>query len=122
MATRESGTVINMSSVWSQRGGSENVACTASKGAITALTRQMCAEYGGSGIRVNTVTPGAIATSMNEDKREDEAYRKRVTREIPADRFGTPEEIANVALFLSKPEAGYINGADIVVDGGLLAV
>lgn len=122
MAARGAGTVINVSSVWSQRGGSDNTAYTASKGAITALTRQMCAEYGGSGVRVNTLTPGAIATSMNESQREDEEYLDRVTEDIPAGRFGTAKEVAAVAVFLAGPDATYVNGTDIVVDGGLLAV
>lgn len=122
MADRGDGVVINMSSIWSQRGGTGNVAYTASKGAITALTRQMCAEYGGEGVRVNTITPGAIATPMNEARREDEEYLDRVTEGIPANRFGSADEIAGVALFLAGPDATYVNGADIVVDGGLLAV
>jgi len=113
--------IVNMSSIWAHRGGSNNVAYTASKGAICALTRQMCSAFAHSGVRVNSVTAGAIETSMNESQREDEEYVRAIEESVPSNRWGKPEEIAEVTTFLSSEQASYINGADIVVDGGYLA-
>lgn len=119
MVDRGSGAIVNISSTWAIHGGPENAAYTASKGGIIAVTRQMCHEFASDGVRVNALSPGATATSMNEELREDQAYIDRVEDAVPAGRFGEPEDIAHTAAFLAGPKAAYIHGQNIVVDGGL---
>lgn len=121
MLERKSGSIVNLSSTWALIGGSDNAAYTATKGGIVAVTRQMCTEFAGDGIRVNALSPGATKTAMNEELREDDEYIGRVEDAVPAGRFGTPEDIAHVAVFLASEKAAYVNGQNIVVDGGLTA-
>ncbi len=121
MVGRGDGAVINLSSTWALQGGLDNAAYTASKGGIVAVTRQMCHEFAANGIRVNAISPGAIKTAMNETLREDQEYIERVVESVPAERFGTPEDIGHVAAFLASDRAAYIHGQNIVVDGGLTA-
>jgi NAD(P)-dependent dehydrogenase (short-subunit alcohol dehydrogenase family) len=121
MADRGDGVVINMSSTWAIKGGPDNAAYTASKGGINAVTRQMCYQFAADGVRVNAITPGPVKTSMNEELREDPEYIKAVQESVPAARFGESEEIAGVAAFLAGPDAKYIHGENIVVDGGMTA-
>jgi NAD(P)-dependent dehydrogenase (short-subunit alcohol dehydrogenase family) len=121
MLDRGEGSIINMSSIWAVRGGVGNVAYTASKGAITALTRQMCAEFAPQGVRANVISPGAVETAINAEQREGEEYMERVTGAIPAGRWGQPADIAHMAAFLASDRADYVNGADLVVDGGVNA-
>lgn len=121
MVEQADGAVINLSSTWALKGGLDNAAYTASKGGIVAVTRQMCHEFAADGIRVNAVSPGATKTSMNEELRENQEYVDRVTEAVPAERFGTPEDIGHVVAFLASDRAAYIHGQNIVVDGGLTA-
>lgn len=122
MADRdETGAVINISSTWALQGGMDTAAYTASKGGIVSLTRQMCKQFAADGVRVNTVTPGAVRTAMNEALREDDEYVQSVRESVPAGRFGRPSDIADVVTFLASPRAAYIHGQNIVVDGGLTA-
>ena len=91
----------------------------ASKGAIRMMMRNMALELAPGGINVNNIAPGAIATPINDSTLNDpEAYKNAVS-EIPLGRFGKPEEVANVALFLASDEAGYVTGSTYLVDGGL---
>lgn len=121
MVEQADGAVINLSSTWALKGGLDNAAYTAFKGGIVAVTRQMCHEFAADGIRVNAVSPGATKTSMNEELRENQEYIDRVTEAVPAERFGTSEDIGHVAVFLASDKAAYIHGQNIVVDGGLTA-
>jgi meso-butanediol dehydrogenase/(S,S)-butanediol dehydrogenase/diacetyl reductase len=113
------GTIVNVSSIWGLRGDSGDVAYTASKGAVVALTKQLCQQYGSDGLRANAVAPGAIATPLNEEVRTDEAYVSNIEGTVPAGRFGDAEEVADLIAFLAGPQASYINGECVVVDGGL---
>ena len=91
----------------------------ASKGAIRMMMRNMALELAPGGINVNNIAPGAIATPINDSTLNDpEAYKNAIS-EIPLGRFGKPEEVANVALFLASDEAGYVTGSTYLVDGGL---
>lgn len=109
------GCIVNVASVWGERGGSCEAVYSASKGAVIALTKALAAELGYAGIRVNAVSPGAIETAMNAHLSEEE--KRSLCEEIPAGRFGSAEEIADAVLFLVKNE--YCNGTILSVNGGM---
>ena len=116
------GSIINTSSSAGQIGIPECDAYTASKGATTSLTRSLAVEYGPDNIRTNCIAPAAIATDMvKESNLNDPNFdeHKFLTEGTPLRRWGKPEEIANVALFLASDLATYLNGTIIVADGGI---
>jgi NAD(P)-dependent dehydrogenase (short-subunit alcohol dehydrogenase family) len=120
---RQGGAIINTGSSASQIGIPNCDAYTASKGATVALTRSMAVEYGPRGVRVNCIAPAAIQTPMlqgsnpaDSGRFDEERFLKLRT---PLRRYGRPEEIARVALFLASDEASYLNGAILVADGGI---
>jgi NAD(P)-dependent dehydrogenase (short-subunit alcohol dehydrogenase family) len=99
------------------------VAHSASKGGVIALTRQLAGEGGRLGIRVNSISPGMIATEGTaESLLKPGNPMAGVARHIPLGRVGTPDEVADVALFLASDAARYVTGADLVVDGGWSSV
>jgi NAD(P)-dependent dehydrogenase (short-subunit alcohol dehydrogenase family) len=118
------GSIINTASSAGVIGIPNCDAYTASKGATIQLTKSMAVEYGRFGIRVNCIAPAAIMTPMVKQSNpsdgssgfDEESFLKLRT---PLRRYGTPEEIAQVALFLASDESSYINGAIIVADGGI---
>ena len=88
-------------------------------GAIRMMMRNLAIELAPNAITVNNIAPGAIATPINQSVLDDpEAYRNAVS-EIPLGRFGKPEEVASVAVFLASDEAAYVTGSTYYVDGGL---
>ncbi len=114
------GAIINTGSSASVMGIPGCDAYTATKGATVSLTRSMAVEYGKKGIRVNCICPAGIATEMVkasnlDDPDFDAAY---FFKRAPLGRLGTPEEIANLAVFLASDESSYVNGAIIRADGG----
>jgi NAD(P)-dependent dehydrogenase (short-subunit alcohol dehydrogenase family) len=115
------GSVINTSSSAGVIGIPGCDAYTASKGATVALTRSMAVEYGPANVRVNCIAPAAIYTDMvRESNLDDPDFDEELfLRTTPVRRWGTPEEIADIALFLASDESSYLNGAIIVADGGI---
>ncbi|HXF57488.1 MAG TPA: 3-oxoacyl-ACP reductase family protein [Actinomycetota bacterium] len=113
------GRIVNVSSVAALRGNAGQTAYSASKAGLIGLTRSLAREVGSRGITVNAVCPGFVETRMTEEQSDE--TRQRYIDLTPAGRFGTPEEIAAVIAFLCRPEASYVNGAVIAVDGGLTA-
>jgi 3alpha(or 20beta)-hydroxysteroid dehydrogenase len=111
------GSIVNISSV-SGRRGHGTIAYVGSKWAVRGTTQSAAHELGPMGIRVNSVLPGAIGTEMLLT-RDDEAIA-RSTAGIPLGRPGRPEEVSAVVTFLLSDEASYVNGAEILVDGGML--
>jgi len=114
------GSIINTGSSASVMGIPGCDAYTATKGATVALTRSMAVEYGPKGIRVNCICPAGIETEMVkasnlDDPNFDAAY---FFKRAPLGRLGTPEEVANLALFLASDESSYVNGTAFLVDGG----
>ncbi len=113
------GRIINVASAAALRGNAGQAAYSASKAGLVGMTKALAREVGGRGITVNAVCPGFVATRMTEPQSEE--IRKRYVEMTPAGRFGTPEEVASVIAFLAGPEASYVNGATIAIDGGLTA-
>jgi NAD(P)-dependent dehydrogenase (short-subunit alcohol dehydrogenase family) len=111
------GSIIFMSSALSNRGNALTSLYAATKGALDAASRALAAEWGPSGVRVNTVRPGTrsdMAASLVDDPAVQAAYLKRV----PLGRVGAPEDVAETVLFLSSPASAYLTGLLIDVDGG----
>jgi NAD(P)-dependent dehydrogenase (short-subunit alcohol dehydrogenase family) len=115
------GVVVNMASL----NGSlsfkllPSLAHTTNKAAIIGMTRQLALEGSEHGIRVNSVSPGLIESNATRGELEDEAWADEMRDRTLLGRFGKPEEVANVALFLAGDESAYVTGVDLVVDGGM---
>lgn len=116
MVRQKYGRIINISSVWGTAGASCEAAYSASKGAVHAFTKALAKELAPSGITVNAVAPGAVATDMMATF--DEQERRALEDEIPAGRLGEPEEVASLVYFLALPESGYLTGQVISPNGG----
>jgi NAD(P)-dependent dehydrogenase (short-subunit alcohol dehydrogenase family) len=121
MAERGSGSVINISSFVALLGCSvPQDAYTASKGAVLSLTRSLAVQFGPQGVRSNAICPGPIETQMLMDWLvKDDAARERRLARNPTGRFGKPEEIVSVAIYLASDESRWTNGAHFVIDGGI---
>ncbi len=115
MIREHKGTVINISSVWGEKGASCEVAYSAAKAGLNGFTQALAREAAPSGVRVNAVSCGFIDTAMNAQLSEDD--RRALLDEIPASRFGTPEDIAGVCAFLAGEDSAYITGQIIRADG-----
>lgn len=118
MISRKKGCIVNISSIWGNVGASCEVAYSCTKGGINAFTRALAKEMAPSKIRVNAVAPGVIDTTMNNNLTSEEKEDLRL--EIPMERFGLPEDIANAVSFLCSKEADYITGQVLTVDGAFL--
>jgi NAD(P)-dependent dehydrogenase (short-subunit alcohol dehydrogenase family) len=112
------GSVINIASVAGFTASPGLAYYASAKAALISFTRTVAHEWASSGVRVNAVAPGWIETEMNEALRRDRDWYEGVRGTIPMGRWGTAEEVANVALFLASGAASYITGSVIVVDGG----
>lgn len=117
MVRNHYGRIVNVGSMWGKVGASCEVAYSATKAGIRGMTMAMAKELGPSGITVNCVEPGFIATEMNAAI--DEASKQALCDETPLGRMGTPEEVAAAVVFLASDAAGFITGQVIGVDGGL---
>jgi NAD(P)-dependent dehydrogenase (short-subunit alcohol dehydrogenase family) len=121
MVEQGSGSIINISSFVALLGCSvPQDAYTASKGALLSLTRSLAVQFGPNGVRTNAICPGPVETPLLMDwlVKDEEAKRIRLARN-PTGRFGKPEEIVNMALYLASDESRWTNGATLVVDGGI---
>ena len=114
---QKAGHIVTLSSVWGVTGGSCEVAYSAAKGAVIAMTKALAKELGPSGITVNCVAPGVIATDMN--KHLDGDSLEALRQEIPLERIGTPEDVARSIFFLANGESAYITGQVLQPNGGI---
>lgn len=112
--------IVSISSMAAHLGFSEVVPYSATKSAITGMTRGLAIEWAGDNIRVNSVAPGWFPSGMLKQILDDER-KKKILNRMPMHRFGKPKELAAMILFLVSPAASYITGQDIAVDGGALA-
>lgn len=117
MMSNMSGKIINISSMWGERGGSFEVVYSASKAGVLGLTKALAKETGNMHININAICPGAIETDMSKALSED--TRKMLIDATPFARLGQPEDIAELAVFLASDEASFITGQSITVDGGI---
>jgi NAD(P)-dependent dehydrogenase (short-subunit alcohol dehydrogenase family) len=122
MLSSGGGSIVNVASFVALMGAATaQVAYTASKGGVLALSREIAVEYARQGIRVNSICPGPIETPLLAELLSDPARRDRRLVHVPMGRFGRPEEIAAAALFLASDESSFVTGAALVVDGGITA-
>lgn len=121
MVERGSGKIINIASMLSYQGGILVPSYTASKSAVMGLTRLMCNELAAKGLNINAIAPGYIATEATRAIQEDPVRNQAILDRIPAGRWGRPEDLAGLAVFLASDAAAYLNGFTIAVDGGWLA-
>jgi len=117
MMPQGSGKIINMASVVVASSAPGQASYAASKGGLVAFTRAGAVELAAKGIQVNAILPGLITTDMSS--KAQRRYRDRLLARIPAGRFGEPEEVAQMVVYLASSAADYITGQSIVIDGGL---
>ena len=132
MVAAGSGSIVNQASIGGLRGVPAVAAYAAAKAGVIGLTRQMALDYGPAGVRVNAIAPGTVPTELVQgiwaagaglvaaDSLEERVARAAAL--YPLRRIGTPDDIANLALFLASDEAGWVTGAIYVIDGGKTAV
>ncbi|MHC5656153.1 SDR family NAD(P)-dependent oxidoreductase [Stappia sp.] len=118
---RTGGAVVNIASMWSWFGNGAAPAYSASKGAVSSLTRSLAVAWGGRGVRVNAVAPGWVDTRLSARAKADPVRGPRIAARIPLGRWAQPGEVAAVIAFLLSPDASYVHGAIVPVDGGYLA-
>jgi 2-deoxy-D-gluconate 3-dehydrogenase len=118
MVERGSGKIVFTCSLLSFQGGITVPGYAASKGAVASLLKALANEWAKSGVNVNGVAPGYIATDNTAQLREDKDRNAAILSRIPANRWGTPEDMAGAFVFLSSPASDYMNGSIITVDGG----
>jgi NAD(P)-dependent dehydrogenase (short-subunit alcohol dehydrogenase family) len=111
--------IVNLSSVMATKHTRQMSVYSATKGAVSALSRSLAVEYAPYGIRVNTLCPGYVETGLISRYTANPMIAKGLLSQTPLRRFGTPQDIANAALFLASDEAAYITGAGLHVDGGM---
>ena len=111
------GSIVNITSVVGHTGNAGQANYTASKAGVVAMTKSLAKEYAKKNIRVNCVSPGFIATDMTKDLKEE--YKNELLKNIPINRLGTGNDIANAVIFLCSDNSSYITGETIHVNGGM---
>nr|WP_244110685.1 SDR family oxidoreductase [Burkholderia anthina] len=122
MLARGAGSLVHVASIAARHPQTHSGAYSASKAAVAMLARQLAAEWGPRGVRSNTVCPGMIRTPLSESFYANGDIEARRSAMTASRRIGRPDDIANVVAFLASPRAAYVNGAELVVDGGLDAM
>ena len=116
----ETSSIVNVASFVAHLGAATpQIAYTASKGAVLAMTREIAAIYARRGLRANALCPGPVMTPLLAKFLSDDAKRERRLVHIPMGRFGEPHEIVNGALFLASNESSWMTGQSLIVDGGI---
>lgn len=116
------GSIVNVASFVAHMGAATpQLAYTASKGAVLAMTREIAVIYARQGVRANALCPGPVLTPLLQQFLSDEARRQRRLVHIPMGRFGAPEDMANGALYLASDESSFMTGQSLLIDGGITA-
>ena len=119
MVARNNGQFVFMASIAGQIAGGGGAAYTMSKHALIGWMRQLALDYASSGIRINAIAPGAIETPMNAaDFAGDGAMAKQVAEETPVKRWAAAQEVADLTLYITSPQASYVQGQVLTIDGG----
>ena len=121
MLERGEGKIVNLASLLSFQGGMTVPAYAASKGAVAQLTKALCNEWASRGVNVNAVAPGYMTTDMNTALLADPVRTEQLSTRIPAGRWGQPQDVGDVVVFLASPAAAYVHGQVLAVDGGWMA-
>ena len=117
MAKQRYGRIVNIASIVGEMGNAGQANYSASKGGVIALTKTVAREFASRNVNVNAVAPGFIETAMTAAL--PEAAREALTKQIPLDRLGSPDDVANAVLFLVSDASNYITGQVINVNGGM---
>ena len=118
MIEQGSGKIVNIASLLSFQGGITVPAYTASKSGVAGLTKALANEWAKLGVNVNAIAPGYMVTSNTEALRADETRNRQILERIPSGRWGTPDDLAGAAVFLSSAASDYVHGHILTVDGG----
>jgi 2-deoxy-D-gluconate 3-dehydrogenase len=121
MLSRGQGKIINVASLLSFSGGITVPAYAATKGGVAQLTKALANEWAGQGVNVNAIAPGYMDTDSTAALLADPVRNRDITKRIPAGRWGQPEDLQGIVIFLASEASAYIHGAVIPVDGGWLA-
>lgn len=121
MIEKGSGKIVNIASLLSFQGGITVPAYTASKSGVAGLTKALANEWAKFNINVNAIAPGYMATKNTKPLQEDETRNRQIIERIPAGRWGTPDDLAGAAVFLSSSASDYMQGHILTVDGGWMA-
>ncbi|MFI6427927.1 2-dehydro-3-deoxy-D-gluconate 5-dehydrogenase KduD [Promicromonospora sp. NPDC050880] len=121
MVERGHGKIVSIASLLSFQGGLRVVSYAASKHGVAGVTKALANEWGPHGVQVNAIAPGYMVTDNTTALREDADRSRSILERIPAGRWGTAEDIAGAAVFLSSSAADYVNGHVLAVDGGWMA-
>jgi NAD(P)-dependent dehydrogenase (short-subunit alcohol dehydrogenase family) len=121
MLSQGSGSIVNVSSAYGSVGAPGAAVYVASKHAVEGMTKSAALEVAGTGVRVNVVAPGATDTGMLSRFSVTDENKAALVSSVPVKRLATPEEIANVIVFVGSAKASYMTGASIAADGGMLA-
>ena len=121
LKTSGRGSLVNVASIMGHRGLRQLAGYSATKGAVSALTRALAVEYAPFGIRVNALAPGFIETKLTDRFLRTPPVAKALIDKTPLRRFGTPDDVALAALFFASDESAFVTGAELAVDGGMAA-
>jgi NAD(P)-dependent dehydrogenase (short-subunit alcohol dehydrogenase family) len=118
MIERGRGAMVHTASIAGSQAQGFSGAYSVSKAGVLMLSKQLAVEWGPHGVRSNVMSPGLVRTPMSESFYQDASVTQRRSAAIPLGRIGTPEDMAQVVLYLASDRAGFVNGQEIIVDGG----